>query len=448
MRRWLWIGALCVGAAAAAVAWDEARHAGRVHRGVWVEDVPVGGLDVATARALVRRRAHAEERRRVVVRAGERAWSSPAHALGLRVDATEAVQAAYRVGRESNPVERLRKRLELRHSTVRVPLRRSVDEARLLAFLRRVSSTVRRAARDGRLEVSGGRVVVVPEQVGVELDSAAARAAVRRALLSGGSEVVLRLRNVQPTWTAERLRALGILKPVATFTTRFPPDRDRTHNIALAAARLRGLLLLPGQVLSFNRVVGPRTKAAGFREAPVLIEDEFVPGDGGGVCQVSSTLFNAALLADLAVLSRTNHTQPVPYLPPGRDATVVYGLIDLQVRNDGPVLLLWTEVTANQLTVSFWGPARPRRVVRLALTDVQVLPPPHGEVVRADPRRPRGEVKVLPPRPGYRVTTVREVWEEGVRVRREVVARSLYPPLPRTVKVGTGSLAGFPALRP
>jgi vancomycin resistance protein YoaR len=447
LRRWVWVPLVCAGAVLAVAAWDEAHHAGRVHRGVWVEDVPVGGLDVDVARDLVLRRARAEERRLVVVRAGDHTWSKTAGALGLTVDAAEAVEAAYRVGREPNPVERVRQRLSLRHSAVRVPLRRSVDETELVNFLRTVSSAVRRPARDGRLEVSGGRVVVVPGEAGVELDPVA-RPVLRRVLVSGAREAVLPLRAVQPTWTAQRLEALGIREPVATFTTRFPRDPDRTHNIALAAARLRGLLLLPGQVLSFNRAVGPRTKVAGFREAPVLVDEELVPGDGGGVCQVSSTLFNAALLADLAVVSRANHTQPVAYLPVGRDATVVYGLLDLQVRNDGPPLLLWTEVSGDRVTASFWGPARPRRRVRLLVTDVQVLPPPEGEVVRTDPRLARGEVKVLPPRPGYRVTTVREVWEGGTRVRREVVARSLYRPVPRTVKVGTGDLASFPAPRP
>lgn len=441
------MAAVCVGAATAAVLWNEAIHVDKIYPGVWVEELYVGGMELSQAGKLLLRRARAEERRLVVVRVGQRTWVATAHALGLAVDTLPALQAAYQVGREPNPLQRLRQRLSRAHNAVRVPLHRSVDQTKSLAFLRGVSSAVRRPAREGRLQVSGGRVVVVPSEGGVELDPAA-HTILRQALFSGAREVMLPLRFVQPTWTTDRLKALGIRKPVATFTTYFPRDPDRAHNIARAAAHLRGLLLLPGQVLSFNRAVGPRTKAAGFREAPVLVDEELIPGDGGGVCQVSSTLFNAALLADLTILSRANHTQPVGYLPLGRDAAVVYGQVDLQVRNDGSPLLLWTEASTDRVTVSFWGPSRPRRQVRVLVTDTKVLLPPPGEVVRKDPRLPRGAVKVLPPRFGYQATTVREVWEGGVRVRREVVARSLYRPLPRTVKVGTGHLAQFPALRP
>jgi len=188
----------------------------------------------------------------------------------------------------------------------------------------------------------------------------------------------LKVQTLRPGLSTEEAQALGIQEVVAEYRTRLVNIPSRTHNIALTARLLRGRLIRTGEVFSFNRAVGPRTRARGFLPAPVILRDEFVPGDGGGVCQVSSTLFNAALLADLKVLSRTPHSLPVAYLPVGRDATVVYGAIDLRFRNDGPPLLLWAEVRGQQLVVRFYGRRVPGRTVEIVVTDVERLPPAEG----------------------------------------------------------------------
>jgi vancomycin resistance protein VanW len=234
---------------------------------------------------------------------------------------------------------------------------------------------------------------------------------------------------------------MGIREVVATYRTRFPNIPNRNFNIALAASKLRGVLLDTGDEFSFNRTIGPRTRAAGYRKAPVIINDEFVPGVGGGVCQVSSTLFNAALLADLRILSRTNHSSPVSYLPLGRDAAVVYGRLDLKFRNEGAPLLMWAEVRGRVITVSFFGTRQPGRQVGVLVTDVQTLPAPKGEIRRPDPELPAGVNRVVEARRGFRANTVRYVRQNGVVVRRETVARSFYRPVPKIVRFGTQTAA-------
>ncbi len=447
MRRLLGAAAVLAAALGAVAGWDQVHHAGRVLPGVWVEGSPAGGLTPAQLADRLTRSTRAERTRSIRVRADRRRWVVEAGQLGLQVDVEEAVRRAYLVGRQGAWWSRARQRWRLWTAGVEVKLPRRVDARRLRAFVDRVAREVDVPAQDGRLVVASGRVEVVPGRTGRAVDIPAAEERLRNALLLPAAEVELPVRRVQPRWTVERLVALGISQPVASFTTRFAGDPDRAHNIALAASRLRGVLLPTGSVLSFNALVGPRTQAAGFRQAPVLVEDELVPGDGGGVCQVSTTLFNAALLAGLEVQQRVNHTQPVPYVPLGMDATVVYPSVDLRVRNPGPALLLWTEWTADRLTVTFYGSARPHRRVKVLVTDVEVLPPPALEVVRPDPHLPPGRRTALPARPGYRATTVREVWESGRLVRREVVARSVYRPVPRVVKVGTPAQAQSAPLR-
>jgi vancomycin resistance protein VanW len=229
---------------------------------------------------------------------------------------------------------------------------------------------------------------------------------------------------------------MGIREVVATYTTRFPDMPNRNFNIALAASNLRGILLDTGEEFSFNRTVGPRTRAAGYRMAPVIRDGEFVPGRGGGVCQVSSTLFNTALLADSTILSRTNHSLPVGYLPLGLDAAVVYNRMDLRFRNDGPPLLMWADVRGLTLTITFFGSRVQGRDIAIITTGKQVLPAPRGQIRRPDRTLPAGSTRTIPARTGFRITTVRVVRQDGVVVRREIVARSFYTPVPRIVRVG------------
>jgi vancomycin resistance protein YoaR len=109
---------------------------------------------------------------------------------------------------------------------------------------------------------------------------------------------------------------------------------ERTRNVRLAAAALDGAVLRPGEELSFNRRVGPRTAEAGYGPAPVILREARQIQVGGGVCQVASTLFDAALLAGLTVVERYRHSSPVDYVALGEDATIAWGVKDLRLRND------------------------------------------------------------------------------------------------------------------
>ncbi len=139
------------------------------------------------------------------------------------------------------------------------------------------------------------------------------------------------LRTAHPRIALKDLKE--ITAGLASFSTHLAGSSNRVHNIRLAARAIDGAVLLPGDVFSYNEIVGPRVPSAGYREAPVIIEGQLQSGTGGGICQVSSTLYNAALLADMEIVKRSHHAFPVHYVPAGRDATVVDGVIDFQFRN-------------------------------------------------------------------------------------------------------------------
>ena len=146
-----------------------------------------------------------------------------------------------------------------------------------------------------------------------------------------------------PGVTTGDLVRRGTLQLMGDFTTHYPHSpKDRNYNLALAARKLCGTVVPPGATFSFNGRAGEASYANGFRRAGVFIGDRVVQGEGGGVCQVVSTLYNAVVEAGLPTLEARRHSMVVPYLPPGQDATIAWGFIDFTFVNDtpGPILIL------------------------------------------------------------------------------------------------------------
>jgi len=148
---------------------------------------------------------------------------------------------------------------------------------------------------------------------------------------STGDVIKIPVTVTPPEITLEQVKSELFPDLLGRYTTSFNAgDTSRSYNIRLACQKINEVVLGPGDVFSYNDTVGPRTVAAGFRTANVYVGNKVEPGIGGGICQVSSTLFNAAVLADLNIVYRTNHSLPVSYVPLGRDATVSYGSIDFK----------------------------------------------------------------------------------------------------------------------
>jgi vancomycin resistance protein YoaR len=231
-------------------------------------------------------------------------------------------------------------------------------------WITKLAETVGHAPRDATFRVVSGGITVVPSQAGRALDVDASVRAVERAAFSPTKRTAaLVVRSAQPTRTTQDAEAMGITGVVGSYTTTYGGTEGRLHNVALVAKLIDGALVAPGARFSFNQTTGERNAAKGFEEAPVIINGELESGIGGGVCQVSTTVFNAAFEAGLSIEARTNHALYISHYPLGRDATVNYPDLDLVFRNDTDHwLLLRTFVGSGSLTVNLYGTPTGRRV--------------------------------------------------------------------------------------
>jgi len=214
---------------------------------------------------------------------------------------------------------------------------------------------------------------------------------------------------------------------VSQFSTHFPAsNRPRCSNIRLASSKLRGVVLMPGEVLSFNGTVGRRTIKGGFQLAGVYKNGKHDVGVGGGICQVSTTLYNACLLADLKIRQRSNHSLPVAYVPLGRDATVDYGDLDLIVENTySTPIAVDSHYEPGRLTFRILGKKDPGLNVRITQSDAKSWSETVDKVL--DRHLRPGAMRVVEPGSrGHAVTTYRLVYHDGKLTRRDYLGRSTY----------------------
>lgn len=148
-------------------------------------------------------------------------------------------------------------------------------------------------------------------------------------------EYVIPLHIIYPNFTTNMIGTEAFPDLLSTFSTKYAAsNRNRTTNLILAANKINGTVLMPGETFSYNKVVGARTISAGYKEAPIYVQGRVEDGLGGGICQITSTLYNAVVYANLEVTQRTNHQFVPSYVTASRDATVVYGALDFQFKNN------------------------------------------------------------------------------------------------------------------
>ncbi|WP_432498213.1 VanW family protein [Kineococcus auxinigenes] len=198
---------------------------------------------------------------------------------------------------------------------------------------------------------------VTPSATSSTSDPSAAPASAAPAEPSRRAEVPLV--TAPPALSTEELAGLGIVEQISTFTTTLTSDRDRTENIRIAAAAVDGTLLRPGEEFSMNDTVGERTPARGYNRAGVISNGRLVEDYGGGVSQLSTTLFNAVFFAGLDEIEHKPHSFYISRYPEGREATIDWRSIDNRFRNDsGHGVYITAGISGNQLTVSMYGTKR------------------------------------------------------------------------------------------
>lgn len=404
-----------------------------IYSGVRAAGADLGGLSVEQAIQRLDSKAATVDKEKVALRyAGETRDATVAD-MGGSMDVRACALAAYQVGRGGNILRRIEDIISARRHGINVPVRYSFDKNTAHSYLRKTAKEIDRTPANAELSVKDGNLIRTPEKPGVKLDIEKSLVRIAHAVNSGGRTVDLVVATDEPKITVKDLEGIDGL--LASYSTPYKPwERDRTHNLGIACRSINGALLKPGEVLSYNKVVGPRLKEYGFRDAPIFVKGEVEPGTGGGVCQVSTTVYNAALLANMKILRRAHHSRPVVYAPVGRDATVAYPAVDLKFENtsDAPIYIQ-ASLGSRTVNVSIFGKKSDEKV-SLASAGHRVIPASVKEV-QEDGIEPGKRVVRESGRAGHRVSTYRIVKIGDEIVKRELISNDYYQPESRIIAV-------------
>lgn len=174
---------------------------------------------------------------------------------------------------------------------------------------------------------------VYPSENGLDFDISMDEA--EELIQEAKGEYIIPLKTLYPEVTTNMIGTEAFPDMLSSFSTNYQAsNRNRTTNLILAANKINGTVLMPGEVFSYNKVVGERTIAAGYKEAPIYVSGKVEDGLGGGICQIATTLYNAVVYANLEIVERANHQFVPSYVGASRDATVVYGAIDFKFKNN------------------------------------------------------------------------------------------------------------------
>lgn len=253
-------------------------------------------------------------------------------------------------------------------------------------------------------------------------------------------QIALPIYEEAPPVTVKSLQAQGIERKIIEFSTPIiDASAGRLHNVKAPAAVIQDMLLKPGEIFDYAKVVEQAEKQFGFQESKVILNGKLVNGVGGGICQVSTTLYNAALLSGLEIVERRNHTLPISYAPIGLDATFSSGWINFRFRNStGAYLLIRTETTKAKFTVKLFGRMPGDMSYEVETRKLKEIPP--GVQYVSNPQLKANErVKLVDGKPGYVVETYRITKKNGTVIARDKISRDHYAPQPTIIAVKKAS---------
>ncbi|MCI8506539.1 MAG: hypothetical protein HFI67_10175 [Lachnospiraceae bacterium] len=412
------------------------------YEGIYVENIPLAGLTMEEARKQVA----------AVTMTAESTWAMKAECGGetyeienlMESNRDEVLTEAFALGRTGTEKERIADITSLQRWPRHFSVKDTYDEEEARKAVDQIGSQFDIAAKDAAMtgydETSGFQFS--GEESGRKVDREDLLEQLERAVTSGDYDAVLtgKVSQVSPNMNLEQAKEAYVL--LAKFSTEAEVDNeDRDHNVKLAADTVNNTLIAPGEEFSMNGVIGETTEEQGYREAATYSRGEVVPEFGGGVCQVSSTIYNAVIQAGLETTERKNHSMTVSYVPLGEDAMISYWNSDLKFRNNstGNILVLLDAYGPEVVCYIYGIPVLEEGVtVKMDSRVVETIPVPEPSYVEDDSLAPGEERYKSYGKEGYRVETDLVTMKDGEEIGREFLHNSTYNPQKPVIRRNSG----------
>uniref|UniRef100_A0A7C5Z1J5 Vanomycin resistance protein VanB n=1 Tax=Caldicellulosiruptor owensensis TaxID=55205 RepID=A0A7C5Z1J5_9FIRM len=411
----------------------------RIYKGVYVEGVHLGGLTTQEAFELLKKTYFEPlQDKKIEVIVEDKSYFLEYSSLGIKMDIDKAVEKAYSIGRKGNLATRFKEIKKVYENPVIIRLNFEYDQDKLKKFVDELFKIYYQSPVNASIKKVGDQFVITPERIGKKLDYGYLLSKLKDMIKNKQEgKIYAKFLEIVPRITASELSKVKEI--IGSFTTKFDSSNvARSENIRVAAQKINGKLLMPGEIFSLSNAIGPVTVENGFKIAKVIVNNEFVDGVGGGLCQIATTLYNAVLMAQLKVVERVPHSALISYVPPGRDATIASGSIDFKFKNttDAPIYVE-SYTSKNTVTVNLYGKNNHKaEIVKFESEIIEKVP--YKKVYKNDPTLPQGIEKLSnKPQNGLKVKTYMLIYENGKLKEKKFLSYDYYKPVNAVILIGT-----------
>lgn len=415
-----------------------------------VSDINLGGM--TKDEALKKLKAQ-EKFNNISLYFGDNKWNIPQSDINLQIDFQKTVDNAYNINRSGGYFSNIFRTLgSVLGSKKQVPIVMNYDKEKVSSKLKEIKEKLDSPVKDATLTYKDEKTIIVPDEDGRDMQIKESLEKIDNNLKKDKFNVELVVKLEKSKFKAENLKGIDTL--LGEFSTGYGGLPGRDYNISKSARDTSGIILKPGEEFSFNGITGDKTIANGYKYAPVIESGKLVMGCGGGVCQTSSTIFNAALLSGMEITTRRNHSIPSDYVKLGRDATVVDGNPGQDFKFKNPFknsVYIKNYAQGGKLVSQIFGSSKDRQYISITTQVTGSFG--GGSKTIQDPSLPPGaRVVEKYARSGYSVITYRVYSDKNGKVlKTERIAVSSYPSQTGIVRVGaakpkaTAPATGVPA---
>ena len=418
---------------------------GTIMNGIYVDDINLSGKTYDEAVSLIKDKVSTMSGANITLHSiGENTVVVTAAELGLTWDDTNMVADALYVGRSGNIVERYKERKDLEHNKKVYPLNVEFDRETVTSIVTEQGELHNVVAENASLSKADGDFVVTPGTKGEKIDVNASVSRIMSGLDSfKGDDMTFDMVVIEdiPKASAEDLEKIHDI--IGSFKTSFSTSSaDRSGNVRNGTRLVNGTVLLPGEQFSMYQTVSPFTEENGYFLAGSYLNGMVVESLGGGICQVSSTLYNAVLRAELQVDERHNHSMIVSYVDLSSDAAISGTSKDFKFTNnsDNPIYIEGITTAEKQIIFNIYGVETRPDNRKVSFESEQLSETvPEGDKIIADPGAPIGSISTQSAHTGYTGKLWKIVTVDGKETERTEINKSTYLPTPRTATVGTAT---------
>lgn len=343
---------------------------GKIFKNIYIEQVHIGKMNLEEATKAVDKKYLLKP---IYIKYEDKTWCINPQDIDLSYNIDDAIKNAYIYTRSDSNIENIKRKCNLElNKAYNIKLNATYNESKLSEQLSYIQNDINKKVQQATLEINdNGQMITTPSKEGLEVDISSLKEQIYDMIKNKDiKNINLPVKVIQPTITTQQVKSINTI--LGQFSTSFNEHSSRGSNIYVAGKSTSDILIMPGDTFSYNKATGARTWSNGYKTAKVIVGGKYVNGEGGGVCQVSTTIYNAVLMSGLEIQEVHNHTYPSHYVSKGRDAAVSYGYTDFKFKNNFAHPIYIKNIVSNgSITSKIYGCSQDREKLYIRTQEIR-----------------------------------------------------------------------------